>query len=206
MTDDLVATKRWLPMQEKTRAAVRAALMEASFVVLGVVLALAANEWREARVDRREAAAALASITEELASNRSAVASSLEYHDALLAMLQRSRTDGTALDADRFTRGFVSPAQLHRTGWESASETGVLGHMEYATVLHLARAYAQQARYEEQARSVGEIIYGEYYRGGAEALLANPHGLASLIGTFAYRERQLLESYDRTAGPSDARP
>ena len=45
-------------MRAETRAELRGALFEAAFVVLGVVLALAANEWREDVAHRRQAESA----------------------------------------------------------------------------------------------------------------------------------------------------
>jgi hypothetical protein len=61
----------------------RPILLEAAFVVLGVVLALGANEWRKSYVDRRNAEAALASIREELQANRTVVGESFDYHGGM---------------------------------------------------------------------------------------------------------------------------
>lgn len=183
-------------MQEKTRQTIRAALFEAIFVVLGVVLALAANEWRQAVADRRQAESALESIVEEIESNRVAVAGSLEYHEERLELLRQVREGGEPLHAGRFPRGFVMAAPTYQTAWASAAETGALRHMPYEAVLRVSRVYARQARYEEQTRRTGEILYEELYRGGQQAVLQNPAGLATLIGTFVFRERELLERYD----------
>src|SRR5687768_1486085 len=183
-------------MRERTAELLRSALFESAFVVLGVILALAANEWRESRMHRREAEAAVTSIVEELRANRDAVASSMAYHRSRLDTLEAHRGDGWVPSLQLFSRGFIAPAQLDQTAWTSASETGTLTHIPYAEVLRLSRVYAQQARYADQARIVGEIVYRELYAGGAESVLRNRRNLGGIIGTFWYREGQLVSTYD----------
>src|SRR5687768_9708734 len=63
------------------------AMFEAAFVVLGVILALAANEWRETRVHRAEAASARTAIANELRENRRLLDSSRAYHRELTRMV-----------------------------------------------------------------------------------------------------------------------
>lgn len=171
---------------------VRGALTEAFFVVLGVVLALAANQWREERAAQRQADSALASILEEMQTNQAVVADSLDYHSQLLEMI-RTTEQPTPRD---FTRGFIAPAAIFRTAWQAASQTGALENMEYATVLELSRVYASQERYEHQARVAGEIIYRELFTRGIGAVVDKPANLAALIATFSYREQELLGLYE----------
>jgi type II secretory pathway pseudopilin PulG len=66
---------------------VKSAIFQAALVVFGVVLAFAANEWREAAADRRRAGEALTSIREELAANRDAAAASAAYHAEKLSLI-----------------------------------------------------------------------------------------------------------------------
>jgi hypothetical protein len=187
-------------MKEKTREALRDAAFEATFVVFGVVLALLANEWREHKVSMRRAEHALSSIREELASNRALVSSSLKYHSGVLQAIDRAAAASAAPEIRTFSRGFISAANVYRTAWDSASVTGAFEDMSYATILRLSRVYAQQDRYEYQVRSIAPILYGELYRGGTNAVLANHRNLGSLIRSLVYRERELLESYDETLG------
>ncbi len=104
----------------------------------------------------------------------------------------------------QFPRGFVSAARLYDTAWASASATGALAKVEYAVVVRLSGVYAQQLRYEQQARSVGQLVYEELFRGGAESIAANYRNLASVISTFVYREQQLVELYEETLGAMSA--
>ena len=185
-------------MRATTREAIRNAIFEAFFVVLAVVLALAANEWRQGRAERRQARQAMASIVEELRSNREAVQESFAYHSGRLQRLRELEGEGSAPGLEEFPRGFISPAQVFQTAWDAAAETGALVHMEFATVLELSRLYARQERYERQEAVAGRIIYEELFRAGVGGVVANHANLMALIGTFSYRERQLLEFYDQT--------
>lgn len=176
-------------------------LAESVLIVLSVLLALAADEWRESRRHRREAATAQREIVEELRTNRNAVREALRYHSTLVDTLAAHRDSAWTPSPRLFSRGFVAPAQLSQTAWSSASETGTLTHMDYRTVLELSRVYAQQERYEVQARAIGQILYNELYQGGTGSVVRNHRNLASIIGAFRYRERELLEVYARTLAP-----
>ena len=185
-------------MKERTRESLRAAAFEATFVVLGVVLALAASEWREDRERAERARHILASILTEIKTNRVSVASSHEYHSGLLVAIKAAGQTSAPPDLRTFSRGFVSPANVYRTAWDSASATGAFEDIDYSTILKLSRVYAQQDRYERQAQSISPLLYGEIYREGTLAVLANYRNLASLIHTFVYREEELLETYGQT--------
>ena len=62
----------------------------------------------------------------------------------------------------------------------------------------MSNLYAQQERYAEQGRSIGQLLYQEIYRGGTESIARNHRNLSGLIRTFVYRESQLIDFYDRT--------
>ncbi|MDX1536962.1 hypothetical protein [Arsukibacterium sp.] len=182
--------------ENRFRHLIGPALFEAAFVVLGVVLALAANEWRQNRADIAQANTALTEIVRELEANRQAVADSLEYHRGLVSRIMQVADDPAQLSIRDFSRGFIFPAQVHHTAWSSAAEIGALSNMSYDSVLVLSRVYAQQESYQEQAKSVGQIIYTELYRGGTAAIIANSDNLITILQTFAYREQQLLKTYN----------
>ena len=174
------------------------AILEAFLLTLGIALALAGEEWREARQHRQRARAAAVAIGEELRTNRAAVASAAAYHSSLMDTLRRILPSSPPPDMRLFNRGFVAPAPVASGAWQTASETGVLEHIPHAVVLKLSRVYGPQARYERQAEIVGGLVYGELYRGGAGGIAGNHRNLSFLLGAFLYRERQLLALYDST--------
>lgn len=187
----------------------RPILLEACLVVLGVVLALAANEWRRAHNDRASAAAAMASIREELATNRTAVLESARYHiqlsDSLIAL--RNGAPGPAgprtADISVFSRGFVLPARLLHTAWDAAEATGAVRHMGLDDVLLLSRVYDEQDYYRRQTDQVGQLIFGRIFDQGMQGMVANSPNLVNIISAFWYRECQLLQSYARVPGVVD---
>jgi hypothetical protein len=185
-------------MRKNLRELAGPALFEATFVVLGVVLALAANEWRQGRQERHRASVATTAISAELVANRAALVTASAYHSGLLDSLRVKREASWRPSPWMFPRGFVAPAQLSSTAWQSAADAGVVEHMPYQAVLRLSRAYADQSRYEHQAQSIGEVIYAELYRNGVEGVTGNYRNLGNLIGSFLYRERQLIAVYDST--------
>jgi len=183
-------------MRTRLRELVGHALFEASFVVLGIVLAYLANEWREKRVHRQDAAAARNAILAELSQNRDTARASLTYHTALLDTLGKLRRANSAPTMGVFSRGFMMPAQLSATAWEVASQTGALNHMAFADMLRFSHVYSEQRRYDTQSAGVSSVIYAELYCAGPMEMATSGTGIASLIGTFQYRERSLVALYD----------
>ena len=187
-------------MQTVTRDALRKAFFEAFFVVFGVILALAANEWRQNAAADRHAAEALANIEGEVAANRELVAASLEYHQGQVAMIGERMKTGEPVQPKDFPKGFVFPAQVSHTAWEVAKETGAIANMDYDRVLELSKAYAAHDRYLTQTETIGGIIYEKMIEGGIESITDNSKNLLSIIYTFVYKEMALLGEYDALLG------
>lgn len=187
----------------------RSILLEASFVVLGVVLALAANEWRQHAAQQQAARTARASIHDELLANRERVRSAVLYHamlnDTLHTLVARSAPQPPA---GLFARGFVHPAPTYATAWETAQATGIVAHLPYRDVLELASIYEQQRTYVRQAEQVGDLIYTRLFTSGYDGVLANYRHFTSILSTFIYRECGLLAAYERLLpeAPDDVPP
>ena len=180
----------------------RSILLEAFFVVLGIVLALGANEWRQSQIDERNAEQALVSIRQEMEANRAAVIRSAEYHigitDSLQALAQRAGPGGGAPvpDVRLFSRGFINPAPVLSTAWEAAGAVDAVRHMPYGDVLVLAQMYERQARYTTQSELAGGVIYSALFDRGFQGILRNHPNLGSIIAGFWYRECELIVAYD----------
>ena len=170
------------------------AFFEAAFVVLGVVLALLANEWRQSAHNNAEARAALSSIHEELEANRQSVKQSRDYHAQKLEATT-GREETSTLDVRQFDKGFIFPASVSRSAWDTASETGALANMPFARVRALSQLYDQQAAYQRQVTANSNIIYRTLFENGIDGIAKNPDGLATMLRSFSYRETQLLQSY-----------
>jgi hypothetical protein len=181
-----------------TNPSVHTFLLELILIVVAVLLALSLDQWRADRESRQRAETARQAIADELWSNREAVRAALDYHGTKLSALYRYAhpdSAGRSPDARFFDRGFVSPAQLLSTAWETARETGALESLDYDQLLGISKVYAQQRRYEQQTLSVSDIIYRELFEHGPQGIVSRPLNHATLRGTFAWRERALLEVY-----------
>ena len=190
----------------------RTLLLEVFFIVLGVVLALGANDWREHRSNLRHAATALESIRDELETNRRAVDKALAYHAQLVDTLRSYRQTSSQPDLGVFARGYMNPATTFSTAWDAANVTDAIGYMNYDDVLVLSRVYENQREYYDQQKLVGQNIYTTLFNEGSAGILRNVENLQTILSTFLYRECNLLERYDEvltnlpTDGPVVERP
>ncbi len=198
--------------RKKRRIEWRSFLLEAFFVALGVALALAADSWRESLKQKQRAAVALVSIREEIAANSKAVRESLDYHlhlsETLRAFAQQARQEGKQGAArypggEVFRQGFVKPAQVLSTAWETANATDATSHMKYADVLALARVYNRQEHYDGQSDQVRELIYTRLFDEGFQGMVRGYVNLNSLINTMWYRECELLAGYAEVSAQLD---
>lgn len=176
----------------------RSAFFEAVFVVLGVVLALAANEWRQNVQARNLADAAMQSILSEIETNLNLVRESQEYHQNQVQMLQGKMAAGETLTMKDFPQGFINPAWVTDTAWEVAKETGVLADMDYQAVLTLSTTYDRLEHYAKQGELVGYHIYGTILSQGSQSIIAKPANLMTILYTFIYRGIQLEENLTAT--------
>lgn len=184
--------------KEQGRFPVRLVVLEAALIAFGVMFALAVTEGWESRKRRLQAEAALGTVTEELRENRSLLTASRNYHAHLLDTLAAlRRAQAARVQPSLFTEGFVNPAEIVTTAWETANATGATTDMDYATVLLLSRTYGEFDRYGVQGRTVSDLLYRRLFEGGSSAVVENPTGLASVISTFLYRECQLVRDLDR---------
>ncbi len=180
-------------------------LLEAFFVVLGVFLALAANEWREDRNARKRAEIAAASIVEELQANREALREASAFNMALLDSLQAYLPeDAPPLPPYFFAGGFFRPARLFTTAWDAARSTDALNHIPYDEVLQFSTLYDVQGAYETQTEQVGRLLYTKMMDEGFEGATANYRNFHAVLIGLTYFEHYLVSEYDRVLSPSDS--
>ena len=140
------------------------------------------------------------SIVEEISFNQGMVAEAVTYHSMLLDTLQgfiyvHGRSPSIVPPVSMFYRGFTSPAPVISRAWEVASATGVVEYIPYEDVLTVSRLYENQNRYEEQSEMISHEIYGQIFQHGYQGILQNYQNLFAVIGTFLYRECELLQAY-----------
>ena len=174
---------------------------EAFFTVAAILLALAADDWRQRREERELAQVALRNFVRELEANREEVASVRGYHDSLrvsfAAAAERSMTTQfrNIREVHPGFRG-VAPAFLLESAWETALATGALRHIDYRVVHGLAAVYTTQRKLDGlNDQLLASIV-------SPDVLGRNDIGMAARMGALYFSdvtamERGLLGTYDQ---------
>ena len=140
--------------------------LEVFVVVLGVTLALGANELRRHFLDERKVGVAMESITAELQQNCDRLSRTEAYHERVLAefdSLRAARSSAVEGDARAVIRALPSwrgydPASVTSTAYETALSTGTLELMPYDVVLGLGDYYTSVAAYQETVRQAFNTV------------------------------------------------
>jgi hypothetical protein len=188
------------------RAHLEKLALETFSVVLGIVLALGANAWHDARVHRQSACEALRVIRSELASNDSTLRAKLPYHtamrDSLAALL--ARTHGavvpTGLRAIDNWSG-LQPSPLLDDAWQTARATQDLQYLPYPVAVGISRTYAMQQRIADTNRGFYAAVYTPAFAsGGVAAIAAMQSFLTDLVSNEGHLEEQMRrELHDSTS-------
>lgn len=140
---------------------------EVFVVVLGVTLALGANELRQHFVDQREERVALRGIAGEMAYNCERLTQAQAYHERVLAELDSVRAanpDFVRSGATESLREMPSwrgynPAFVTTAAYETAQAKGALALFPYEQALGLGRYYTLVEMYQGLVRqSLGVIM------------------------------------------------
>ena len=177
---------------------VPAIAVETFSVVLGVLLALAVNAWREDGVHHVQVDVALQTIRREIAANRELLTERLPYHqsmrDSLRALVGRTRGQTTpgGLQVIKTWQG-VQPTRLVDDAWHTAGATGLLQYMPYPLVLELSQTYSTQNRLQDVNRGLATVVYSPSFAANGVAALAS---VDSYLADIAETETQLVSQYD----------
>ena len=125
-------------------------LFEFLSIVVGVLLALGVNEWREDRNDRRRARQALINITREIEANLAHLSEVHRNNSAYMAALEKVPQEPVP------SRSFQAAWGLQSTAWEAARDSGALSNVEYSTVLAISQVYQFQGTYLDLMRRLFE--------------------------------------------------
>lgn len=126
--------KRW-PIQKLA--------IEVFSIVLGVLLALAVNEWNEQRSHEIQADSALQNISNELLSNLEVLKLIHENNTATVDAIM-AEPDSESEE----NRNFIPGLQLQETAWDTLLSTGLSNYVQYERILVLSRAYSMLGLYK----------------------------------------------------------
>src|SRR3982751_809828 len=121
-------------------------VLESSFIVLSVLVALAVNDWREGRQRVARVDEARNAFANEIAANRDLLVSDdfLPHHRRLQATYAKAAADGAADPGALFERG-LQPPGLRDAAWRSFSTSGIVADFPARDVLMLSDIYRGQA-------------------------------------------------------------
>jgi len=141
-TEDKAPEKENIPGRRKLP--IQTLLIEVFSIVLGVLLALAMNEWREQRAHQSQVKAALQNISHELRSNLD-VLTTIHENNAITVDAIADEAGADSLD----NRTFIPGLQLQKTAWETLQSTGVSNYADYQIMLQLSGTYSLQGVYTQ---------------------------------------------------------
>lgn len=124
--------------------------LETFSIVLGVLLALGVNEWREQRATDARVAVALHSIHAELSWNRDFLQHRLQYYARMAQTLDSLETAHPEIPLSSMNvqgwRG-LSPPVLRASSYDAAIATEALVEMDFEIANAIAQVYHVQAFY-----------------------------------------------------------
>jgi hypothetical protein len=169
-------------------------LLEVGSIVVGVLLALAVNQWNEDRKSEAAAREALHHVAGELAANRAIIARVHEVNAAMLAYL-----DTATADSD--TSLSVTPGlQIRDDAWRALMATGMSAHVDYGLLLSLSEVYSYQQVYRNFALQTTQAFLTATLQtaasGGAvdeSRMTRQMHPTVALLGSI---EAHLLGAYE----------
>ena len=149
---------------------------ETFFVLLGVLLALALDEWRQGRRDQEVVVLALENIRDEIQANRSEVRRALAHHRELLRRLEKTPGMGVALQ----------PAMIRNNAWQAAQSSQAAARMDFSSVAAFSEMEELQDVYQRLLAGVMPTMYQVNQRPTMPLVLQD----------LVWFEEQLLKVYD----------
>ncbi len=148
----------------RSRRSLGPLLIEVFFIVLGVMMALAANEWRENRALDKRTDAALENIRLEILRNQQTLQQRLPYHEAL-----RDSLDSYLPEIRNTSFPNVSERRLgmqrglyfllvYDAAWQTALTSQVLSNVDYEMLTVLSTIYQVQAYLQTVEERTTRII------------------------------------------------
>lgn len=183
--------------------------LEFVVIVVGVLAALAADQWAQARADERLAEEVLRRLAIELNENREQIERRLAYHGTVVPRLDSLRVRAEAGQRTGLTRSSVLPQGLgfywlRETAWETAVVTEAVRHFELDVTVVLSDTYSllQQVRQAERIAEQGvvrpESFASDDQRGTVIFLSTIMHEVLDLERSlFALTEKALEEIRSR---------
>jgi hypothetical protein len=149
---------------------------ETFFVLLGVLLALALDEWRQDRREQAVVVLALENIRNEIQANRPEVRRALAHHRDLLRRLEETPGIGIALQ----------PAMIRNNAWQAAQSSQAAARMDFSSVAAFSKMEEIQEDYQSLLAGVMPLLYQMDQRSA----------MPLIVQDLVWFDERLLEVYD----------
>jgi hypothetical protein len=123
---------------------IRSAATEIISIVVGVLLALAVNEWNENRVHKTRANEAIQNVILEINSNVKFMSVVNANNRAIIDLLNSKSTNS----GDESSKQFVPGLQIQDTAWQMLHSSGVSEFIDYSTLYEISAIYSLQDIYK----------------------------------------------------------
>ena len=143
-------------------------LLEFAMIILGALLALALDDWRDQPERDERDRAVLVQLAAELVANEQRLERESQYHRDMVMPLQASHDRMLNEGEFRMPEGWQGfrPIILTRTAFDVAVMNGVLARVPPDTALALARVYEVSERSEERRNNVSLATIQTSFRDG----------------------------------------
>jgi type II secretory pathway pseudopilin PulG len=186
---------------EQPRRRAARVVFELALIIVGVLIALAVDEWRERRDAAATAAAALQLVEDEIERNAALAAEAQPRHVAVGAA-HRKALD-VLRDSGRFERptgdlADVRPSVFTRSGYDALLLAGVATALDPETLAAIAAAYEAQDNYRDVSQRYFSSVLATDFTDGQryfQQLWFWSDGLAELeteLGAHYARARQAI--------------
>ncbi len=175
--------------------------LEVLSVVLAVLLALAADDWRDARAAESLTRRSIASIAEEIDSNLQLVQEAHDHHQYVLEQIrdsypedsELSESDAQNILLDLYRVGVIRPGTVLDTAWSTAQMSGAIKGLEYEIALSLSKVYAVQADYRMATVSITNAMNLAQFLGAESSDYLS--GIYEGVNSHWWHEERLMSAY-----------
>ena len=172
---------------ERRREWLVRAAFEAGLIVVGLVGALALNDWHEERQRNERVRDALTSIRIEMQGNVESINHVIAFNENLMTTLTESARTGVP-----YMNTMVPGMNLSTTAWDAARDAGISSDIPFATLMVLGRAYTAQTSFQREI----EFFANQLYTGGVtEDLRKRPLYFRGIVSDYALHARRLRDHY-----------
>lgn len=133
-------------------------LLESFFIMVSILMALAVENWRESRQNRKLAQQSLQIFEREIRQNLATIEDNVLYHTGLRNVVAEAVADpAEAADMRSIVEG-LRPVRLTNTAWQTTSASGGITHINVETIWQLSLAYSFQERFRQQTLAAPPVF------------------------------------------------